>query len=92
VISAILRDTPQGVNEINVTLPNHLGRIVRRCLQKDPNERYQTARDLLIELKELRDEVAAGERRATNSIAVLSFANMSPDPSRNTSAKGSPRS
>jgi len=80
MISAILRDTPQAVNEINVTLPNHLGRIVRRCLQKDPNERYQTARDLLIELKELREELAASERRATNSIAVLPFANMSTDP------------
>jgi non-specific serine/threonine protein kinase len=80
VISAILRDTPHPINEINVGLPNHLGRIVRRCLNKDPGERYQTARDLLIELRELKQEVSDSERRATNSIAVLPFANMSPDP------------
>ena len=79
-ISAILRDTPHPVNEINVALPNHLARIVRRCLNKDPNERYQTARDLLIELKELKQEISDTERRAVNSIAVLPFANMSPDP------------
>ena len=36
VISAILRDTPFPVNEINIGLPSHLGRIVRRCLNKDP--------------------------------------------------------
>jgi serine/threonine protein kinase/Flp pilus assembly protein TadD len=79
-ISSILRDTPHPVNEINVSLPNHLGRIVRRCLNKDPDERYQTARDLLIELKELKQEISDSERRAVNSIAVLPFANMSPDP------------
>jgi len=80
IMSAILRDTPHPVNEINVGLPNHLGRIVRRCLNKDPNERYQTARDLFIELKELKQEISDSERRSVNSIAVLPFANMSPDP------------
>jgi len=80
IMSAILRDTPHPVNEISVGLPNHLGRIVRRCLNKDPNERYQTARDLFIELKELKQEISDSERRSINSIAVLPFANMSPDP------------
>jgi TolB-like protein/Tfp pilus assembly protein PilF len=80
VISAILRDTPRPVTEIKVDLPNHLGRIVKRCLGKDSSERYQTTRDLLNELKELGRESASAERRETNSIAVLPFANMSPDP------------
>ena len=80
VISAILRDTPRPVTEIKVDLPNHLGRIVKRCLGKDSSDRYQTTRDLLNELKELGRENAAAERRETNSIAVLPFANMSPDP------------
>ena len=34
----------------------HLGRIVRRCLAKDPELRYQSARDVLIELKALKTE------------------------------------
>ncbi|MGD8375396.1 MAG: protein kinase [Acidobacteriota bacterium] len=80
LISAILRDTPRSVSELRVGLPNHLGRIVRRCLAKDPGERYQTPRDLLNELKGLKEEVAASQQRDTNSIAVLPFANMSPDP------------
>jgi len=35
---------------------------VRRCLAKDPDERYQTIKDVAIELKEVRRElkVAAG--------------------------------
>ena len=32
-------------------------RIVRRCLAKDPDERYQSIQDVSIELKELRREM-----------------------------------
>ena len=88
VISAILRDTPRPVTEIKVDLPNHLGRIVKRCLNKESSERYQTTRDLLNELKELGRESAAAERRETNSIAVLPFANMSPDPEQDYFCEG----
>ena len=80
IISAILRDTPRPVTEINVSLPNHMGRIVRRCLNKDANDRYQTARDLLNDLKELKEEISRNEEQSVNSVAVLPFANMSPDP------------
>ncbi|MDX1643682.1 MAG: protein kinase [Thermoanaerobaculia bacterium] len=80
VISSILRDQPGSVTSLNAHLPNHIGRIVRRCLEKDPNGRYQTARDLLNELEELRREAAASEQPAGSSIAVLPFTNMSSDP------------
>ena len=80
VISSIMRDSPRSVSEINVSLPNHVGRIVRRCLNKDPADRYQTMRDLLHEIKDLKQEVVASQERDSNSIAVLPFANMSPDP------------
>ena len=36
-------------------------RIVRRCLVKDPDERYQSIKDLAIELKELRHGQTPGE-------------------------------
>ncbi|MCA1607751.1 MAG: hypothetical protein LC775_20315, partial [Acidobacteria bacterium] len=35
-----------------------LQKIVRRCLEKDPNERYQSIKDIAIELKDLRRELA----------------------------------
>jgi len=79
LISSILRDTPTSVSDVKVGLPNHLGRVIRRCLNKDPQDRYQTARDLLNDLKDLHDDAAVQEPEG-NSIAVLPFANMSPDP------------
>ncbi len=60
LISSILRDKPAPVSEIKTDLPNHLGRIVRRCLEKDPERRYQTAIDLRNELEGLREELDSG--------------------------------
>jgi len=58
-ISAILRDTPVALADRRADLPPHLGRVVRRCLEKDPRNRYQTSRDVYNELRELRGEVSA---------------------------------
>jgi serine/threonine-protein kinase len=46
------------IKETNAAAPAELQRIVRRCLAKDPDERYQTIKDVAIELKELRHEMA----------------------------------
>ena len=45
--------TPQ-VSDVNPTAPSELQRIIRRCLAKDPEDRYQTIKDVAIELKDLR--------------------------------------
>jgi TolB-like protein/Tfp pilus assembly protein PilF/predicted Ser/Thr protein kinase len=58
LLSSILRDTPASVTEVNVDYPNHLGRIVRHCLEKDPGRRFQSARDVANELEALQQEVA----------------------------------
>ena len=42
--------------ELNPAAPAELQRIVRKCLAKERDERYQTARDLMIDLKNLRRE------------------------------------
>ncbi|HYH46718.1 MAG TPA: protein kinase [Thermoanaerobaculia bacterium] len=65
VIASILRDEPRPVSDLNPALPRHLGRIVARCLQKDPRRRFQTALDLRNELEDLRAELAAGRTPAT---------------------------
>jgi len=61
VLSAILRDTPKSVTDLRADLPRELGRIVRRCLQKDVEGRYQTAKDIRSDLRTLRAEVNSGE-------------------------------
>lgn len=63
--SSILRDRPPSVTSINGRLPRHLGRIIRHCLEKDPQRRFQTALDLRNELEELRREWRTGELEST---------------------------
>src|SRR5262245_20439141 len=45
------------VKDVNAAAPADLTRIVRRCLAKDPDERYQSIREAAIELRELRREL-----------------------------------
>jgi Tol biopolymer transport system component len=47
-------------------LPRHAGRILRRCLAKDPDRRYQTALDLRNELEELKAEIDSGLHEASS--------------------------
>ena len=64
-ISAILREQPKPVSEINPGLPRHLSRIIRRCLAKDPRKRFQTALDVENELESFKEEVDSGMLTAT---------------------------
>ena len=58
--------TPQ-IKETNANAPNELQRIVRRCLAKDPDERYQTIKDVALELKEVRQGMAGAAELDTTS-------------------------
>jgi TolB-like protein/tetratricopeptide (TPR) repeat protein len=64
-ISAILRDMPRPVTETRRDAPRHLGRIIDHCLQKEPSDRFQTARDVCNELRALRKEVESGAAAPT---------------------------
>src|ERR1700720_3449 len=45
------------IKETNAAAPDELQRIVRLCLAKDPEDRYQTIKDVIIELKDVRREL-----------------------------------
>jgi Tol biopolymer transport system component len=45
-MTAILRDDPPEITDARVPLPAGLDRIVRHCLEKNPAERFQSARDV----------------------------------------------
>src|SRR6201993_1236568 len=53
LVSSILRDTPPSVTDVRPDLPSDLARIVRRCLEKDPRHRLQTARDVSNEFRDM---------------------------------------
>ena len=60
LISAILRDDPQPISQIAPMTPPALDRVVRTCLAKDPEERWQSAGDVAKELKWIAEGSAAG--------------------------------
>lgn len=53
----ILRDTPTGLSDKRLDVPYDLNRIVNRCLNKNPEKRFQTARDISNELEELSEQL-----------------------------------
>jgi serine/threonine protein kinase/tetratricopeptide (TPR) repeat protein len=53
----VVYEPAPAIADFNPSAPPELQRIVRRCLAKDPDERYQTIKDVAIELKELRREL-----------------------------------
>ena len=71
VISSIIKDTPPPITDSHPGLPADLARIVRRCLAKDPDRRYQTAADLRNELEELKQDTASGIVTAVRSAPRL---------------------
>jgi serine/threonine protein kinase len=66
LISAILHDTPPLVTEVRSDLPRDLARIIRRCLEKDPRHRVQTARDVGNEFRELAKSLSRKESTASS--------------------------
>src|SRR5260370_15288566 len=60
VASAILEKEPAPISTVKPMTPATLDHAIRRCLAKDPEERWQTARDLMLELKWIAESGAQG--------------------------------
>src|SRR5262245_9050259 len=83
LMSSILRDTPHSIVERRSDIPEPLERLVERLLEKRPEDRWQTARDVFNELRHVRKLVESGGSRSSSaarpapqqnlSIAVLPF-------------------
>jgi len=56
-LNKIIREPVASISESRPDAPDHLQRIVRRCLAKDREDRYQTIKDVAIELRDLRREL-----------------------------------
>jgi serine/threonine protein kinase len=52
-MSAILNEDPPGISQISTNIPPALQRLVHRCLEKNPEQRFQSASDLAFALDAL---------------------------------------
>src|SRR5262245_30256814 len=51
IMASVLATTPKPIDELVPLTPPALDRVVQRCLAKDPEDRWQSARDVAAELK-----------------------------------------
>jgi eukaryotic-like serine/threonine-protein kinase len=66
LIGSILRDEPRSISEVVPLTPRALDRLVKICLAKDPEDRWQTARDVGLQLREI-----ARDREHPETVAAL---------------------
>jgi serine/threonine-protein kinase len=85
---AVLQDEP-GFGGSGRAVPQPLGPVLAHCLEKNPEDRFQSARDLIFALQVVERDVDSAARGTPSgafgspegaSIAVLPFRNMSADP------------
>ena len=84
VISAVLKEEPASLSSHGVLVAPALVRILNRCLEKQPSNRFQSAADLAFALKSISDShtglaVAQEPAHRERSIAVMPLTNMNSD-------------
>ncbi len=65
IMAAILEKEPPLLSEVQPLAPVWLDRIIRRCLRKNPDERWQSAKDVAIELREPHEELGTPPQQIT---------------------------
>jgi serine/threonine-protein kinase len=87
LVYSILNDEPASLKSLRPDVPIELAHAVAKTLRKDPGERFQSMEAFVSTLGFIRRQHEAkregfqpGTGRASPSIAVLPFVNMSPDP------------
>jgi Tol biopolymer transport system component len=67
VITAILTRQPEAPSAIRDDVPPAIDRVVARCLEKDADDRWQSARDLSDELRWIAQDRSSPSQRAANA-------------------------
>lgn len=90
-LDRIVHAQPDSIARLNYSAPPELERIIRKALEKDAARRYQTARDVLVDLNNLKRDSDSdvqrpggarskrGSTKAVDSLAVLPLATATAD-------------
>ena len=87
----IVNEDPEPLSTLGRSLPPGVEGIVRRCLEKRPQERFSSAHDLALALAAVAESLRTGQpivESTIKSIVVLPFENLSPDPDNEFFADG----
>ncbi|HMA18255.1 MAG TPA: protein kinase, partial [Thermoanaerobaculia bacterium] len=86
LISSIMSSEPAAISTLAPMTPPTFDRVVRTCLAKDPDDRWQTAHDIAVQLKWIAEGSSAGvvgrpaaprrERLAWGAFAVAAIATL----------------
>ncbi len=79
ILYQIVNQNPRSLVLCEPAVPRDVVRIVDRALEKSPESRYQTAEDILADLRRALQNLGERSSAREHSIAVLPFANMSDD-------------
>jgi eukaryotic-like serine/threonine-protein kinase len=74
VIAEILRGEPKSARILNPAAPDELERVIAKALEKDPNDRYQSANDLMIDLRRLKRQTTGSAAAAKSGTVPRRFA------------------
>ncbi len=70
-ISLIINARPDPLSRLSRATPLELERVIEKCLEKDRERRYQSARDLLVDLKNLQREKCGAPHVGTGRMRAL---------------------
>jgi TolB-like protein/cytochrome c-type biogenesis protein CcmH/NrfG len=85
VLASLLLTEPPPLSHFSANAPSELQRIVKKALRKDREQRYSTAKELLVDLKNLLHDLDSEGRtepaEEVKSVAILPFKNLMNDSS-----------
>ncbi len=67
VINRIVNEEPPAIARFNYSVPHELERIIRKAMEKNPEYRYQSSRELYIDLRNLKRDLDADKRTSNMS-------------------------
>ena len=86
VLSSIISIEPAPITSLAPHLPRELQRIVQKTLRKKLDQRYQSTRDLSVDLKDLRDELQIEAKLEQTAVPSKPEAAQISDPRHSTSS------
>ena len=78
IMSSILKDSAESVSEVRPEIPTEISRLIRRCLHKNPSERFQTILDVRNELRGIQRDLLTGSITSLRNIAPKRPASRKP--------------